>query len=57
MQTTTEQTITLTLTKEQADIILCGLREIYLYENEYFEEAKRQASEVSDIVREAIIDA
>jgi hypothetical protein len=55
MQTTTE-TITLTLTKEQADAIICGLREIYLYENEYFEEFKQQASEVANLVREALYE-
>ena len=54
---TTPKVITLTLTKEQADILICGLREIYLYENEYFNEFKEQASDLAGIVREAMYEA
>lgn len=57
MTTTTQKAITLTLTKEQADILICGLREIYLYENEYFNECKEQASDLAGIVREAMYEA
>ena len=56
MTTTTQKAITLTLTKEQADILICGLREIYLYENEYFNEFKEQASDLAGIVREAMYE-
>jgi hypothetical protein len=54
---TTQKAITLTLTKEQADILICGLREIYLYENEYFNEFKEQASDLAGMVREAMYEA
>lgn len=56
MKTKAQKMVTITMTMEEAEMIILGLREIYLYDNEYYNEVKEKASEIAGNIREAMYE-